>query len=247
MCKLLPGQYFYVREDARLVCSGDYQKMMHDEISDSESESDESGSDDSNASDRINIQDNQLRMFLDAYNSNKRPNKATLQYLGQSAGLKTRSVQIWFQNRRAKDRSIERNRQKIMSGQTMFNMRQNCLEEHQKSQHCWNQNPYFDSKSLGVNHKQEQKFTLASTDKGSLIRNEQSPACSDTDSSYNEYQLYCPLDYLLPNEMPPNVDLSSADICNGEVITDKLRSGNIKFGQTHAADNHSGSRSWIAL
>lgn len=49
--------------------------------------------------------------------------------------------------------------------------------------------------------------------------------------SFESHQLYCPLDFLVPNEMPPNVDLSSADICNGEVIAGKRNSNNFPIPQ----------------
>ena len=48
------------------------------------------------------------------------------------------------------------------------------------------------------------------------------------------YQLYCPLDYLLPDSMPPNIELSSTDLQNGEVISSELKdTQNIPY-LTHA-------------
>ncbi|XP_052788606.1 LIM/homeobox protein Lhx3-like [Mya arenaria] len=211
-CRLPPGNYFYLADDARLICTMDYQRMLVNEMN-SESESDESGSDDMDQ--RMRITDIQLRLLLDVYAKNKRPTKDTRRTLGESTGLKSRTIQIWFQNKRSKDKATQRKHIQRNSGSkdsqfhSMDSSSQNGLDDNNirfSDNVCTypsQENPSFSSQNGGSNSTQSMDDNRST-------------------ANFEPYQLFCPLDYLLPNEMPPNVDLSSADLCNGEVISEPM-------------------------
>ena len=58
------------------------------------------------------------------------------------------------------------------------------------------------------------------------------PTCT-LQASINSYDLYCPLDFMDPDSMPPNIELCPDDICNGEVLIGKhnVRNGMKDLGR----------------
>ena len=208
---------------------------MFTENCESPSETDESGSDD--ADPRMRIGDSQLRTLLDAYAKNRRPTKTTRQQLSEITGLKSRTIQIWFQSKRSKDKEIERRNlrnKKIMSengidNRSTQNYTQFQCESSQSSSSVHPGAKHEDTHFQPERHIESTAGTYSST-------------CINFDS----YQLYCPLDYLVPNEMPPNVDLSSADLCNGEVISGRLKHGNGAY-EARAHFNNTHNINWLSV
>jgi len=199
----------------------------------SPSETDESGSDDADS--RMRIGDSQLRALLDAYAKNRQPTKTTRQQLSEITGLKSRTIQIWFQSKRSKDKEIaKRNlRNKKM-------MSEDCIDKRSTKNYTHYQCESSQSSSgLHSGAKQEEN---------SFQPDQRIDSTSGNYSSVNfdSYQLYCPLDYLVPNEMPPNVDLSSADLCNGEVISGRLKHGNGAY-EARANFNNAQNMNWLSV
>ena len=206
---------------------------MFTENCDSPSETDESGSDD--ADPRMRICDLQLRTLLDAYAKNRRPTKNTRQQLSEITGLKSRTIQIWFQSKRSKDKEIAKRNlrnKKMMSEDCIDNISTQKYsnfqcESLQSSTGLRPENKHED------NDFQQDQHIVSTTGNISCI-------------NFDFYQLYCPLDYLVPNEMPPNVDLSSADLCNGEVISGRLKQGNGAY-EARAHFNYTQNMNWLSV
>ena len=70
----------------------------------SDSDSDDG---DSDIPHRTCINDRQLRMLTDTYQSDPKPSRQLIEKLSRKTGLRTRVVRIWFQNRRAKEKHFE--------------------------------------------------------------------------------------------------------------------------------------------
>ena len=67
----------------------------------SDSESDDG---DSGIPHRTCINERQLSMLTDTYQSDPKPSRQLIEKLSRKTGLRTRVVRIWFQNRRAKEK-----------------------------------------------------------------------------------------------------------------------------------------------
>ncbi|XP_045208804.2 LIM/homeobox protein ceh-14-like [Mercenaria mercenaria] len=212
-CRLQPGHYFYMKDDGKLLCSSDYRNLLCKDSADTDSGSDESGSDDTDTRHRMFFNDNQLRMLTAAYQSNKRPSRSLMKQISGESGLSVRTIQIWFQNRRAKDKALQKKTQANNSNNF------NNIKIMQNSNQFQQQNQPYSQKTLHYEYE------------GSL----------------ENYQLYCPLDFLVPNEMPPNVDLSSADICNGEVIAGKRDSNSFPVPQQTPQFLPDGIQHWLTV
>ena len=214
--------------------------------SDTESESDESGSDDAYPStDVTGFQDNHIRLLLDAYSDNKRPNKSARRHLSQQTGLKSHLIQIWFQNKRAQDKQFRKKSRNIhtISDSCVNNDKDNispCDGRQHTPQAC-NFQGQNNNNCYRTEHKSGSNINYMPGCKVPNFQNET--------ADFDAYQLYCPLDYLLPNEMPPNVDLSSVDICNGEVVVSKQNSGSNRYHLTTVPEvmSDNDSCSWLSL
>ena len=69
---------------------------------------------------RTCINDLQLRMLLETYQSNQRPSRHMMEKLSRKIGLRVKVVQIWFQNRRAKDKHLVPCTEQISQGLSSY-------------------------------------------------------------------------------------------------------------------------------
>ncbi|XP_038107920.1 LIM/homeobox protein Lhx3 isoform X2 [Culex quinquefasciatus] len=107
MCsrQLNTGDEFYLMEDGKLVCKPDYEAAkakglyLSDGSLDGES---------SNKRPRTTITAKQLETLKSAYNSSPKPARHVREQLSQDTGLDMRVVQVWFQNRRAKEKRLKK-------------------------------------------------------------------------------------------------------------------------------------------
>ena len=65
---------------------------------------------------RTCINDHQLRMLMETYQSNRRPSRHMIEKLSRKIGLRSKVVQIWFQNRRAKDKHMVSGTEQVSPG-----------------------------------------------------------------------------------------------------------------------------------
>eukprot|EP00800_Vazella_pourtalesii_P001545 TRINITY_DN11428_c0_g1_i1.p1 TRINITY_DN11428_c0_g1~~TRINITY_DN11428_c0_g1_i1.p1 ORF type:complete len:222 (+),score=30.96 TRINITY_DN11428_c0_g1_i1:317-982(+) len=100
MCmKLLnTGDEFYILEDRRVVCKLDYDNMRSREV-DLEVHQKRP---------RTSITSSQVDLLKNAYNRSSKPSRQTREQLAQDTGLDMRVVQVWFQNRRAKEKRLKK-------------------------------------------------------------------------------------------------------------------------------------------
>ncbi|XP_058057033.1 LIM/homeobox protein Lhx3 [Anopheles bellator] len=107
MCsrQLNTGDEYYLMEDCKLICKPDYEAAkakglyLSDGSLDGES---------SNKRPRTTITAKQLETLKSAYNSSPKPARHVREQLSQDTGLDMRVVQVWFQNRRAKEKRLKK-------------------------------------------------------------------------------------------------------------------------------------------
>ncbi|XP_044728561.1 LIM/homeobox protein Lhx3 [Chrysoperla carnea] len=106
MCarQLNTGDEFYLMEDRKLVCKPDYEAAK--------AKGDENGGcldgDQPNKRPRTTITAKQLETLKSAYNNSPKPARHVREQLSQDTGLDMRVVQVWFQNRRAKEKRLKK-------------------------------------------------------------------------------------------------------------------------------------------
>ncbi|CAG0879716.1 unnamed protein product [Cyprideis torosa] len=94
MCKrqLATGDEFYLMENKKLVCKIDYEAAKQREA------------EQANKRPRTTITAKQLETLKQAYNRSPKPSRHIREQLSHDTGLDMRVVQVWFQNRRAKEK-----------------------------------------------------------------------------------------------------------------------------------------------
>ncbi|KAB5567084.1 hypothetical protein PHYPO_G00228710 [Pangasianodon hypophthalmus] len=99
MCsrQLATGDEFYLMEDGRLVCKVDYETAKQNDDS-------ESGA----KRPRTTITAKQLETLKSAYKNSPKPARHVREQLSSETGLDMRVVQVWFQNRRAKEKRLKK-------------------------------------------------------------------------------------------------------------------------------------------
>ncbi|CBY10605.1 unnamed protein product [Oikopleura dioica] len=92
------GDHFFLLEDKRLVCKEDYEDAKMRE-----------GQDDGNIKrPRTTITAKQLDVLKQAYQQSSKPARHVRESLSTETGLDMRVVQVWFQNRRAKEKRLKK-------------------------------------------------------------------------------------------------------------------------------------------
>ncbi|XP_016427531.1 LIM/homeobox protein Lhx4-like isoform X1 [Sinocyclocheilus rhinocerous] len=99
MCsrQLATGDEFYLMEDGRLVCKDDYETAKQNDDS-------ETGA----KRPRTTITAKQLETLKSAYKNSPKPARHVREQLSSETGLDMRVVQVWFQNRRAKEKRLKK-------------------------------------------------------------------------------------------------------------------------------------------
>ncbi|TRY89518.1 hypothetical protein DNTS_012015 [Danionella cerebrum] len=113
ICKrqLATGDEYYLMEDSRLVCKADYETAKQREA-------------DSTAKrPRTTITAKQLETLKSAYNSSPKPARHVREQLSTETGLDMRVVQVWFQNRRAKEKRLKKDAGRQRWGQYLRSMK----------------------------------------------------------------------------------------------------------------------------
>ncbi|XP_032904793.1 sulfhydryl oxidase 2-like isoform X4 [Amblyraja radiata] len=113
VCKrqLATGDEFYLMEDSRLVCKGDYEAAKQREA-------------ETNAKrPRTTITAKQLETLKNAYNNSPKPARHVREQLSSETGLDMRVVQVWFQNRRAKEKRLKKDAGRQRWGQYFRNIK----------------------------------------------------------------------------------------------------------------------------
>ncbi|GFG35980.1 hypothetical protein Cfor_03563, partial [Coptotermes formosanus] len=103
MCsrQLNTGDEFYLMEDRKLVCKPDYEAAKTKDGGCLEG-------DQPNKRPRTTITAKQLETLKLAYNNSPKPARHVREQLSQDTGLDMRVVQVWFQNRRAKEKRLKK-------------------------------------------------------------------------------------------------------------------------------------------
>uniref|UniRef100_H2Y6W6 Uncharacterized protein n=1 Tax=Ciona savignyi TaxID=51511 RepID=H2Y6W6_CIOSA len=100
MCndQLGTGDQFYLLDDNRLVCKKDYETAKSRDID----------MDNGIKRPRTTITAKQLETLKLAYNQSPKPARHVREQLSSDTGLDMRVVQVWFQNRRAKEKRLKK-------------------------------------------------------------------------------------------------------------------------------------------
>ncbi|XP_041133410.1 LIM/homeobox protein Lhx4 [Polyodon spathula] len=124
MCnrQLATGDEFYLMEDGRLVCKEDYETAKQNDDS-------EAGA----KRPRTTITAKQLETLKSAYKNSPKPARHIREQLSSETGLDMRVVQVWFQNRRAKEKRLKKDAGRHRWGQFYKNVkRSRGANKHEK-------------------------------------------------------------------------------------------------------------------
>merc|ERR1719412_1464114 len=103
--KLDTGDEFYLMEDKKLLCKFDYEtSKSKDGV-------------DGNKRPRTTITARQMEVLKEAYKNSPKPARHVREQLAQDTGLDMRVVQVWFQNRRAKEKRLKKDAGRTRWGQ----------------------------------------------------------------------------------------------------------------------------------
>jgi LIM homeobox protein 3/4 len=92
--QLSTGDEFYLMDDKKLVCKADYEAAK--------------ARDGNQKRPRTTITAKQLETLRSAYTQSPKPSRHVREQLSQETGLDMRVIQVWFQNRRAKDKRMKK-------------------------------------------------------------------------------------------------------------------------------------------
>ncbi|XP_055939334.1 LIM/homeobox protein Lhx4-like [Argiope bruennichi] len=101
--ELATGDHFFLMEDKKLICQGDYYSASTTAIVDNGS---------GNKRPRTTISTVQLEALKLAYQRSSKPSRHVREQLSAETGLDMRVVQVWFQNRRAKEKRLKKEAKK---------------------------------------------------------------------------------------------------------------------------------------
>ncbi|XP_015592628.1 LIM/homeobox protein Lhx3 isoform X2 [Cephus cinctus] len=120
------GDEFYLMEDRKLVCKPDYEQAKAKELADGGS----IDGDQPNKRPRTTITAKQLETLKLAYNNSPKPARHVREQLSQDTGLDMRVVQVWFQNRRAKEKRLKKDAGRTRWSQYFRSMKGNGAGGH---------------------------------------------------------------------------------------------------------------------
>ncbi|KAK0179550.1 hypothetical protein PV327_005292 [Microctonus hyperodae] len=115
------GDEFYLMDDRKLVCKPDYEQAKAKESADGGS----IDGDQPNKRPRTTITAKQLETLKIAYNNSPKPARHVREQLSQDTGLDMRVVQVWFQNRRAKEKRLKKDAGRSRWSQYFRSMKSN--------------------------------------------------------------------------------------------------------------------------
>ncbi|XP_038045284.1 LIM/homeobox protein Lhx4-like isoform X2 [Patiria miniata] len=104
---LATGDEFYLMSDNKLVCKNDFEVARSKEVE----------MDNSNKRPRTTITAKQLETLKTAYTNSPKPARHVREQLAQETSLDMRVVQVWFQNRRAKEKRLKKDSNRQRWGQ----------------------------------------------------------------------------------------------------------------------------------
>ncbi|GFU29461.1 hypothetical protein NPIL_447991 [Nephila pilipes] len=99
--ELVTGDHFFLMEDQKIICQADYYSAAA--VVDNGS---------SNKRPRTTISTIQLEALKLAYQRSSKPSRHVREQLSAETGLDMRVVQVWFQNRRAKEKRLKKEAKK---------------------------------------------------------------------------------------------------------------------------------------
>ncbi|TRY63593.1 hypothetical protein TCAL_12580 [Tigriopus californicus] len=103
--KLETGDEYFLMEDRKLLCREDFESSRtKDGI-------------DGNKRPRTTITARQMDVLKEAYKASPKPARHVREQLAQDTGLDMRVVQVWFQNRRAKEKRLKKDAGRARWGQ----------------------------------------------------------------------------------------------------------------------------------
>uniref|UniRef100_A0A1B0A521 LIM/homeobox protein Lhx3 n=1 Tax=Glossina pallidipes TaxID=7398 RepID=A0A1B0A521_GLOPL len=122
------GDEFYLMEDRKLVCKRDYEEAKAKGLYlDGSLDGDQP-----NKRPRTTITAKQLETLKTAYNNSPKPARHVREQLSQDTGLDMRVVQVWFQNRRAKEKRLKKDAGRTRWSQYFRTMKGNCSPRTEK-------------------------------------------------------------------------------------------------------------------
>ncbi|PSN57387.1 LIM/homeobox protein Lhx3 [Blattella germanica] len=127
MCsrQLNTGDEFYLMEDRKLVCKPDYEAAKTKDGGCLDG-------DQPNKRPRTTITAKQLETLKLAYNNSPKPARHVREQLSQDTGLDMRVVQVWFQNRRAKEKRLKKDAGRTRWSQYFRSMKGSSSPRHDK-------------------------------------------------------------------------------------------------------------------
>eukprot|EP00096_Caligus_rogercresseyi_P003345 TRINITY_DN1622_c0_g1_i2.p1 TRINITY_DN1622_c0_g1~~TRINITY_DN1622_c0_g1_i2.p1 ORF type:complete len:317 (-),score=106.36 TRINITY_DN1622_c0_g1_i2:285-1235(-) len=115
--QLLTGEKLYVLQDESFVCKEDFLSGLQEEDEEErdpgeDSDFGQNDSEDENKKEkrrgpRTTIKAKQLEILKSTFNSTPKPTRHIREQLAKETGLPMRVIQVWFQNRRSKERRLK--------------------------------------------------------------------------------------------------------------------------------------------
>ncbi|XP_017487422.1 PREDICTED: LIM/homeobox protein Lhx3 isoform X1 [Rhagoletis zephyria] len=122
------GDEFYLMEDRKLICKRDYEEAKAKGLYlDGSLDGDQP-----NKRPRTTITAKQLETLKTAYNNSPKPARHVREQLSQDTGLDMRVVQVWFQNRRAKEKRLKKDAGRTRWSQYFRSMKGSCSPRTEK-------------------------------------------------------------------------------------------------------------------
>ncbi|KAB7499161.1 LIM/homeobox protein Lhx3, partial [Armadillidium nasatum] len=136
--QLNTGDEFYLMEDNKLVCKVDYEQAKQRDkrlvavviaLSIPNSFDVLAEGDATSKRPRTTISARQLERLKQAYKESSKPARHVREQLAQTLGLDMRVVQVWFQNRRAKEKRLKKDAGRTRWGQYFRSMKSGSREK----------------------------------------------------------------------------------------------------------------------